>query len=105
MRHPTVALLHPRCTPDHIGFIPTFLDEDDPRPAAEQFQERYIYGGWRNQSGFKKGNGRYSLHYPGDPPLYPIAAMKLRDETIMIYDHGYVAIWQKDGVFEACRMD
>lgn len=105
MNHPPVFALHPRCTVDHVGFIPTFLDEDDPRPAAEQFQERYIYGGWRNQSGFKKGNVRYSLRYPGDPPLYPIAAMQLRDETIMVYDCGYVAIWQKDGTFEACRMD
>jgi hypothetical protein len=43
--------------------------------------------------------------YPGDPPLKPIAAMMLRDEMIMIYDAGYVAIWQKDGTFEACRMD
>jgi hypothetical protein len=105
MKHPRVVALHPACTPDHVGFIPTFLDEDDPRPAAEQFQERYIYGGWRNQSGFKQGNQRFTLAYPGDPPLKPIAAMMLRDEMIMIYDAGYVAIWQKDGTFEACRMD
>jgi hypothetical protein len=105
MRHPAVVLIHPRALPDHVGFIPTFLDMDDERPAAVQFQERYIYGGWRNQPGFKKGNERYSLHYPGDPTLYPIAAMQLRDETIMIYQYGYVGIWQKDGSFEACRMD
>lgn len=105
MTHPIVVLLHPRCTHDHVGFIPTFLDENDPRPAREQFAERYVYGGWRNQEGFEKGNVRYSLKYPGDPTLRPIATMKLRDETIMIYDHAYVAIWQPDGSFEACRMD
>jgi hypothetical protein len=105
MKHPHVVALHPACTPDHVGFIPTFLDLDDPRPAAEQFQERYVYGGWRNQSGFKQGNQRYTLTYPGDPTLKPIAAMMLRDEMIMIYDAGYVAIWQEDGTFEACRMD
>lgn len=105
MTHPTVVALHPRCTPTHVGFIPTFLDLDDERPAAEQFQERYIYGGWRNQEGFTRGDVRYSLKYPGDPTLLPIATMQLRDETIMVYEHGYVAIWQKDGTFEACRMD
>ena len=105
MNHPLVFALHPRCTVDHVGFLPTFLDLDDPRPAAEQFQERYVHGGWRNQSGFKTGKQRYSLHYPGDPPLNPIAVMHLRDETIMVYEHAYVAIWQKDGTFEACRMD
>lgn len=105
MNHPPVVAIHPHCTPDHVGFIPTFLDLDDPRPAKEQFAERYIYGGWHNQEGFKKGNQRFTLHYPGDPPLKPIAAMQLRDETIMIYPYAYVAIWQKDGTFEACRMD
>jgi hypothetical protein len=105
MKHPRVLALHPACTPHHVGFIPTFLDEDDPRPAKEQFAERYIYGGWHNQDGIKKGNSRYSLKYPGDPTLIPIAMMVLRDETIMIYDGAYVAIWQKDGTFEACRMD
>jgi hypothetical protein len=105
MKTPAVLLLHPRCTPDHVGFIPSFIDCDDPRPAKEQFAERYVYGGWHNQAGFKPGNAAYSLAYPGDPPLLPIAAMALRDELIMIYDCGYVAIWQKDGTFEACRMD
>ena len=35
MEHPPVIALDPRCTVDHVGFIPTFLDLDDPRPAAE----------------------------------------------------------------------
>ena len=104
MKHPTVALLHPRALPDHVGFIPTFIDLDDPRPAAEQFAERYVYGGWRNQPGFTASEP-FTLHYPGDPPLKPIAAMQLRDELILVYDYGYVAIFQKDGSFEACRMD
>jgi hypothetical protein len=105
MNHPIVFFIHPRCTPDHVGYIPTFLDREDPRPAREQFAERYIYGGWRPQDGFTKGEDLYSLKYPGDPVLHPIASMVLKDETIMIYDHGYVAIWQKGGTFEMCRMD
>jgi hypothetical protein len=31
--------------------------------------------------------------------------MALRDEAIFVYLHGYVAIFQEDGTFEACRMD
>ena len=105
MMHPVVLLVDHRAHPDHVGFLPTFLDLNDPRPAAEQFQERYLYGGWRPQEGFTKGRRRYELLYPGDPPLTPIAAMQLGDETIMVYWHGYVAIWQQDGSFEICRMD
>ena len=105
MSVPTVFALHPQCTPDTVGFIPTFLDHADPRPAREQFQERYVYGGWRNQPGFTEGNEPFSLNYPGDPPLLPMALIPFRDENIIVYRHGYVGIWQKDGSFEACRMD
>jgi hypothetical protein len=109
--------LDEECDPDvHIGLIPSFLDLDDPRPAAEQFNERYVYGGWRNQPGFKKsGKARLyyggdpplkaTLHYPGDPPLDPLALIPFREERIFIYRHAYVAIFQLDGSFEACRMD
>jgi hypothetical protein len=94
-----------RFHPDHVGEIPSFLDTWDQRPAREQFQERYVYGGWRPQDGFKTRDGRPTLYYPGDPPLHPLACMALRDEVIFIYPHGYVAIFQPDGSFEACRMD
>lgn len=106
MNPPLLIILDMRyADPNYVGFIPTFLDTDDPRPAAEQFAERYIYGGWRPQSGFINSNGTPVLQYPGDPPLKPIAVMRLREETIFVYLHGYVAIFQKDGSFEACRMD
>ena len=106
MRHPTVLILDMRYSDPHfVGFIPTFLDLDDPRPAKEQFAERYVYGGWRNQEGFTNPGGLPILRYPGDPPLEPIAMMALRDEAIFVYRHGYVSIFQKDGAFEACRMD
>jgi hypothetical protein len=106
MKHPRAYALTPLCTPEHVGFLPTFLDEDDPRPAGEQFQERYVYGGWHPQDGFTESTQqRFWLQYPGDPPLPPIAVMRLRDEMIFVYQHAYVAIFQPDGSFEACRMD
>jgi hypothetical protein len=106
MKHPTVLILDMRYSdPNFVGFIPTFLDLDDPRPAKEQFAERYEYGGWRNQDGFKALHGTPVLEYPGDPPLKPIAVMAMREELIFVYLHGYVSIFQKDGTFEACRMD
>ena len=108
MNHPRVLILDGRYShPNFVGFIPTFLDTDDPRPAKEQFAERYHYGGWHNQEGFTTIGGSAILRYPGDPPLEPIAvmAMPLREEAIFVYLHGYVSIFQKDGSFEACRMD
>ena len=107
MTYPTVLILDIRYSdPNFVGFIPTFLDLDDPRPAKEQFQERYAFGGgWRPQSGFTNRDGTPVLHFKGDPPFKPIAVMRLREEMIFVYLHGYVSIFQPDGSFEACRMD
>ena len=92
-----------------LGLIPQFIFADDPRPAAEQFNERYAHGGgW---SSFGKGewgmddDGSYALKYPGDPRMYWIARAQLRDETILFYPHAWVAIVQADGAFEVSRMD
>jgi len=101
----TWEILHPGATPEHLGLVPGFLSEDDPRPAREQFDERYAHGGgWRPQGGFTFGP-RYLLRYPGDPPMMPIARTRFRNELIMLYPYAYVAIVQPDQSFEICRMD
>jgi hypothetical protein len=100
-----VLMLAPH-DPEELGFIPSFLDERDSRPAAEQFHANYI-GGWHPQDGFTRnrdGKG-FALLYPGDPPLSPIAMMKLRKELVLIYPHGYVGIFRADGSCEIARMD
>jgi hypothetical protein len=92
--------------PDQLGEIPHFLDESDPRPAREQFNVNYQHGGgWRPMLGFTMTPEDFVLHFPGDPPLAPIALMQLRQETILVYDYSIVAIMQPDGSFEAARMD
>jgi hypothetical protein len=87
-----------------LGYLPAFLNEDDPRPAKEQLDANYQHGGgWRNQPGFTM-KGR-SIQYPGDPPMIPVAYTMLREETIRVYPYAYVCIVQPDGSFEICRMD
>ena len=99
-------MLHPKMTSEHLGFIPDFVFEHDPRSAKEQFNERY-WPGWKPFNGFEMidCDGNNTLVYPGDPPLPPMAEAWLRDEKIMFYEHSWVAIIQKDGSFEVCRMD
>lgn len=98
-------MLHPNATMAHLGFLPSFLRGDDPAPAGKQLDAGYKFaGGWRPQKGFKLTEDN-SLHYPGDPPLRPVAEAKLRDETICFYDLAYVAVIQPDRSFEVCRMD
>jgi hypothetical protein len=99
------VLLHPNMTPAHLGLLPGMLSLEDPRPAKEQFNERYAHGGgWSPFKGFTL-HADNTLTYPQDPPLRPLAQLQFRDELIVFYDHAWVVIIQKDRCFEACRMD
>src|SRR5678815_3186018 len=103
MRQTKVSLFKPEVI--HAIFIPCWLSPDDPRPAAEQLDEYYRHGGWRPFEGFKFDKAKGTIKYPGDPAHEPLAGMWLRDEMVLIYEHGWVAIVQKDGSFAVCRMD
>jgi hypothetical protein len=102
----TIVLgLHPQFTPEHLGYIPNFLSDADPRPMREQINTAYI-SGWHSMSGFRMKNK--VLHYPGDPPLEPIALIKMEDgrtEVAYFYPHSMLAIVQADGTFEVARLD
>lgn len=88
-----------------VGIIPEFLDERDPRPAAEQIDSGYAHGGgWSPMPKWKLlRSGR--IYYPGDPAYQPLASATLRDETILVYQSGITAIIQKNGKFEVARLD
>jgi hypothetical protein len=91
--------------PDELGMLPDMIDQDDLRPAAEQFDANYGHGGgWRSMPGFThKG---LVLHYPGDPPFRPIASWPLRHELIVVYRYGIVAVFNTNTeAFEVARMD
>lgn len=88
-----------------LGFLPGLLSDEDPRPAAVQFNERYAYGGgWQPRPKFTLQDDN-SLEYPGDPPLRPCAQAILRDELILLYPQSWVVIKQKDGSIEVARID
>lgn len=98
-------ILDPRATLDELGIIPMFLSPGDRRPAIEQIDAHYGHGGgWRHVERFEMGES-YSLCYPGDEPLQPLFAGRLRDERIFVYHYGFVAVVQPDGSFEAARID
>ena len=103
-----ITYLHPS-GPDLVGFIPTFLSESDPRPASEQFNERYAFGGgWRPMDGWRHSHQPdkgLTITYPGDPTYRPVASITLRDETIWVYQHAWVAIEAASGSVEISRMD
>lgn len=89
---------------DLVGFIPMWLDVRDRRPAREQLGSQYI-GGWHPFEGFRMDPETRALRFTGDPPMRPLAEGRLREETVLVYQHGWVVILQPDGSFEACRMD
>jgi hypothetical protein len=96
---------HPQADPEMMGYIPMFLNDEDPRSAREQLDLAYGHGGgWRPFKGFTMlSNG--NMQYPGDPPTQLLFESKMRNEIIRFYDCSWVAIIQPDGSFEVCRMD
>ena len=101
-----IEYIHPKATIDHLGFIPGFLSDDDPRPAKEQFHEHYRHGGgWLPIKGFAFNKVDHTMKYPGDPPFPPIALITLRNERIFLYESAFVAIVQSNNTYEVARMD
>lgn len=99
------VLLHPKMTPEHLGFLPSFLNEADSRPAREQIDAGYAHGGgWSPMKGFTLLPSG-TLTYPGDPPLQPVAMTEIHEETLLFYPHDILVICQPDGSFEAARID
>ena len=90
-----------------LGWIPRWLDEDDPDPAWKQIDKHYQHGGgWHPGIDPKLTiNKALGLCYPEDPIQPLLAKCQLRDETILFYPHAFVAIMQKDGSYEICRVD
>jgi hypothetical protein len=90
---------------DVWGYIPGFLRDDDPRPAREQFNERYSSGWVPGPPGLSFDFDTATLSYPGDPPMTLISAMLFRDEVILLFQSSWVLILQRDGSWEVARMD
>lgn len=101
-----IKLLHPRATIEHLGLIPGWLNEANPKHAREQLNDGYVFGGWQSfGEGKIKLNPDNSFSYPGDPPQMPFAEIEFRDERIYMYPGSWVLVKQPDGSFEICRMD
>lgn len=95
--------LRPRCS--ELWMLNTMMDDANPECARDQLHASYAHGGgWHRFDGFIMDDKR-RLTYPGDPPQVPMAEAKLRDETIILYPHGWVAIVQPNGSYEVARMD
>ncbi len=93
--------------PYWLGFIPQWLDENNPEPAAKQFDNNYQHGGGWHAFGKDKYtmNAAGDIKYPGDPYNKWLFEGQFRDEVIRVHEHEFVSITQPDGTFEVCRMD
>lgn len=86
------------------GFIPTFLNPDNPKTTIEQLNEGYV-SGWRAFDGFSLDKDTLTLSYPGDPLMRPIDKTQFRDDIIALYPHAWVLVLMPSGEWEVCRMD
>ena len=85
------------------GHILGFLNKTDPRPAREQFKERYP-GGWVPEPEMTFNRKRLLLTYADAAPMRPLSLMSFHDETVLLYPHWWVLILQRNGKWEAASM-
>lgn len=109
--------LHPLADIDMLGFIPSFLDLDEPGDAVEQLDRNYQHGGGFRPTvvNFKVDldlNGPSELVYPGSPEdgeedeIYPaLYRAKFRDEWVYVFASAWVLVHKKDGTNVIARMD
>lgn len=91
-------------TPDLEQMVPTAQ-----RTTWKRFVD-HVYahgGGWQdfNMAWDLAEDG--TLTYPEDPPMKPIATIKLEDSgiTAHMYEHAFMCVKWPDGVFEVARLD
>lgn len=91
------------------GYLPTFLNEHDPDDAVTQLDKHYAHGGgWRDFEGFtllQDNAGEYVIEYPGDPAFHEVSRGTLRDETIVLFPYGWVAVITPGKGHRIARMD
>ncbi len=86
-------MLHPKCTPDHLGYIPSFINQDNPISAVDQINQNYS-SGWYSFPGFTIDPLTNIIRYPGDPNMHPIARLYKpnSNETIYFYESAWVMV-------------
>jgi hypothetical protein len=101
------AFLDARADMEFLGYLPSFLSENDPDDARTQLNKNYQHGGgYRPLDGWKiLDMVTMTIQYPGDPPLHPVAMTTLRQEVIYFFPHAQVLILQPNGEFVVARMD
>jgi hypothetical protein len=91
-----------------MGAVPWFFDDEDPRPAAEQLNERYAHGGgfrpWGKEK-WKLDAKALTIKWPGEKAMKPRAKATLHTDTLVFYDHAILAIIHEDGTFDVTRVD
>jgi hypothetical protein len=87
-----------------LGFLPSLISEEDPRSVKDQLNDNYRHGGgWNPMDGWRLDG--QTLHFPGDPPMSPLAMTKCRDELILFYPYSFLCVIQPDKSFEVSRID
>lgn len=105
------------------GYLPEFLDNNNPEDAVTQLDKAYAHGGgWHDFKGFVLAtNGRHSgvrpnakatLVYPGDRDMRELARAVLHpgaenEEQVVLFECEWVAVYptRDPGKFRIARMD
>jgi hypothetical protein len=107
----TVVIMLQNVDPEMLGFLPHFLNPDDPRSATEQLDANYQHGGgWHPLKGWKFDRETHAIQYCDDEvrcdePYLPVAMSVLHGDVVYFYPDAWVAVLKASGAVEVARMD
>lgn len=91
-----------------LGYIPTMLSPLDERDMVSQLDAGYQHGGgWKDFEGFEASmkGAVWVIQYPNDPPYIERARVSMNGETLVMFDHAWVMVIDREGRKRFCRMD
>lgn len=104
------TIVHPRATQYHLGYVPMFFNNMDPRSAADQLHKNYANGGGVNPRPKFSINAKGQLVWNHDELFERIAEATLHpghdlEEKLIFFTSSYLAIIQKNGDMVVTRVD
>lgn len=90
--------------------LPIILLPNDPRPVAEQLDDRYAHGGGYRPSGDKftligHPAGDMALQYPGDPDFPEVSRCQINSQLCVLFSSSFMAIIEQDNSHVIVRVD
>ena len=105
-----VTTLYQWSHPHLIGYLGQIFLNGTGETAQEQLNQRYAHGGgFHPFEGFILAGAdetdAATITYPKDPPMREVSRLSLNEQTLILFEHQWLAIVEADNSYRVTRVD